>query len=198
MERNEKVNVTVAVVLLGVVCGMVGLAFAAVPLYKLFCSVTGFAGTTQRATAADVPTAVKNAKVVVTFDTNVDSNLDWSFRPVQHSLTLKVGEEGLALFHAKNNGTTAVTGTASFNVTPYKIAAYFNKVQCFCFTEQTLQPGQEADMPVQFYVDPKILTDQDTKEVHNIVLSYTFHRSLDQSPAKKTSAVVRDSGKSGS
>ena len=191
MAAAKKRNVLVAVVLGSVVCGMVGLAFAAVPLYKLFCSLTGVSGTTRRVAAADAPKMVDGPKITVSFDSNVAGDLDWRFRPEQRSVAVKPGEQAIAFYSAENLSAQPVTGTASFNVTPYKAAIYFNKIQCFCFTKQTLGAGQKADMTVQFYVDPKILTDPNTKEVRNITLSYTMYRSPDQSDARKTSALDR-------
>lgn len=191
-------NLRTAVALFAVVGGMVGLSYAAVPLYQLFCQVTGFAGTTQVGDAKDMPKAVSNERVTVTFDANVARNLNWRFRPEQSKMVLRAGEPALAFFSATNDESKPVTGTASFNVTPYKAGIYFTKVECFCFTEQTLQPGQQVDMPVQFYVDPEIFTDPDTKEVHDIVLSYTFHRAADAASSdQKTSAVAKGDKRSG-
>jgi cytochrome c oxidase assembly protein subunit 11 len=159
------------------VAAMVGLAFAAVPLYRLFCQVTGFGGTTmrvdERVAAAVTPVAGKS--ISIRFDANVSRNLLWQFRPVQTQRTVAIGARNMALYRAKNPTTRPLTGTATFNVTPAQAGQYFSKVQCFCFTEQTLQPGQEMQMPVIFFVDPRILEDPATRDISEITLSYTFN-----------------------
>lgn len=190
--RNTR-NLRTAFALFGVAAGMVGLAYAAVPLYQLFCQVTGFGGTTQVGTAdmPAVPAAVAGKTVTVSFDANVARNLNWRFRPEQRSVTVHPGEQTLAFYSARNDEGKPVTGTASFNVTPNKAGIYFIKVECFCFTEQTLQPDQRVDMPVQFYIDPDLFTDPNTRDVRDIVLSYTFHRAADPAPDhQKTSAAT--------
>lgn len=169
--------------LFAVVVAMVGLAFASVPLYSLFCRVTGFGGTTQRAEAA--PGAVHDGPaagrvVTIRFNADVNGTLPWRFRPNQHDVKLVLGEQGFASYTAQNRGATPVTGTAVFNVTPDKAGLYFNKIQCFCFTEQTLEPGQSVDMPVVFFVDPAMATDPDLVDVGTITLSYTFFRASRQ------------------
>ncbi|WP_126172372.1 cytochrome c oxidase assembly protein [Altericroceibacterium xinjiangense] len=175
-------NGRVALILLAVAAGMLALGFASVPLYRLFCQVTGFGGTTQRATLAESVTAEKLAQsaggrtISVRFDGNVSAGMPWTFGPEQVTQTVAIGRRNMALFSAKNNSSVPVTGTASFNVEPEQAGPYFNKIQCFCFTEQTLQPGQAVDMPVIYYVDPKALDDPDMKGVEQITLSYTFHR----------------------
>jgi len=163
-----------ALALTGVVAGMGGAAFAAVPAYRLFCAVTGFGGTTQRADA--VPLAVGERIVKIRFDANTDRALPWHFRPKQREVAVRVGEEGLAFYRAENLSDDVVMGQAGFNVTPLKAGKYFNKVQCFCFNEQVLQPGQAVDMPVTFFVDPAIAEDPDLDDVTTITLSYTFFR----------------------
>jgi len=168
-------NVRTGVVLTGIVAGMVGLSFASVPLYRLFCQVTGYGGTTQIAAAA--PGAVSERVIKVRFNADTAPDLPWSFKPVQREITLKVGESGLAYYRARNLATEAVTGTSTFNVTPLKAGRYFSKVQCFCFNEQRLEAGQELDMAVSFFVDPEILTDRNLDEVKTITLSYTFFRA---------------------
>ncbi|MEQ8807021.1 MAG: cytochrome c oxidase assembly protein [Rhodospirillales bacterium] len=189
--RNSN-NRRTALALFAVVGGMVGLSYASVPLYQLFCQVTGYGGTTQVSDATKaVPAAMQGKTVTIAFDANVARDLNWEFRPEQRRVTLHAGEQALAFYSAKNNDSRPVTGTASFNVTPYKAGIYFTKIDCFCFTEQTLQPGEQVDMPVQFYVDPEFFTDTNTKDVREIVLSYTFHRAADAAPAvQKTSAVA--------
>ncbi|MEO0618833.1 MAG: cytochrome c oxidase assembly protein [Pseudomonadota bacterium] len=151
---------------------MIALSFAAVPLYQLFCQVTGFGGTTQRVEANDGP--VVDRMISVRFDANTSQGLKWKFRPVQHTLELKLGENKLAFYRASNPTDRPIKGTASFNVTPEIAGAYFAKIECFCFTEQTLTPGQSVDMPVSFYIDPEILDDPDARNIREITLSYTF------------------------
>ena len=168
---NRKIAVA-CVVLVG--C-MVGMAYASVPLYRLFCQVTGYAGTTQRAEApAD---RVLDRQISVRFDSNVNNGLAWEFKPVQREVELKVGQEMLAFYRAKNVASEPVTGTAMFNVTPVGAGAYFNKIECFCFTEQVLQPGETVQMPVTFFVDPEIVNDPDAQYVEAITLSYTFYET---------------------
>jgi cytochrome c oxidase assembly protein subunit 11 len=156
------------------VAAMVGLAFASVPLYRLFCQVTGFAGTTQRADAAAVPGAV-NLMISVRFDANHSPALPWQFAPVQTHRRVAIGARNIALYTARNLSDRPVTGTATFNVTPSQAGQYFTKIQCFCFTEQRLAPGQEVSMPVVFFVDPAILDDPDARDISEITLSYTFY-----------------------
>ena len=158
---------------LGVVF-MVGLAFASVPLYRLFCQVTGFGGTTQMAIGSQAPGPVGRL-ISVRFDANVSPALGWEFRPVDTTRRVAIGARNIALYRARNTGSTPITGTATFNVSPSQAGAYFVKIQCFCFTEQTLQPGQEVSMPVIFYVDPAILENPDTRDISEITLSYTFY-----------------------
>lgn len=173
--------------LVGVVVTMGALAWAAVPFYDWFCRTTGFAGTTQVSSAA--PDNVLDEVIRVRFDANVDKNLDWTFRPMQTRMELKIGENGLAFYEAINNSDEPITGTASYNVAPEVAGYYFDKIECFCFTEQTLQPGERIEMPVSFYIDPEIVGDRDAGWVRDITLSYTFHRTepkraaLDSAPA---------------
>ena len=168
-------NRILLVSLLGLVAGMVGLAYASVPLYTLFCQVTGFGGTTQRAEAA--PGVALDRTVKVRFNADVNAALPWSFHPNQREVTLKIGETYIASYRALNRSDTATVGTAVYNVTPEKAGAYFNKIECFCFTEQVLHPGEEVDMPVAFFVDPAIATDPKMEDVTTITLSYTFFRA---------------------
>lgn len=151
---------------------MLGMAFAAVPLYSMFCRVTGFSGTTQRATAPSHVTL--DERLIVRFDGNVAPGLAWKFEPVKRSMIVRIGENRIAHFHATNISNKTLTGQAAFNVAPDAVGAYFNKLACFCFTEQTLKPGQSVDMPVQFYVDPAFVKDRATRDVSQITLSYTF------------------------
>ncbi len=154
------------------ICFMTGLAWASVPLYRLFCQVTGLNGTTQRGERA--PGAV-GTTVRVSFDANVSPKLPWTFKPEQASETVDVGARDMVFFTATNRSAKPVTGTATFNVTPAQAGKYFTKIQCFCFNEQTLQPGETARMPVIFFVDPKMLRDPDAQAVETITLSYTFY-----------------------
>jgi cytochrome c oxidase assembly protein subunit 11 len=151
---------------------MLGLAFAAVPLYRMFCEATGFAGTTQRADRA--PGAVAG-QVKVQFDANVHPGLPWRFEPEQTSVEVAPGAQTKIFYRAQNLSARAIVGQAVYNVSPDTVGKYFKKIQCFCFSEQTLQPGQKVDMPVVFFVDPAIEKDPDTKDVHEITLSYTFY-----------------------
>ena len=164
-------NVVVVAVSVVTVAAMVALSFAAVPLYRLFCQVTGFAGTTQ--VAASAPGAVGSKVVTVRFDANVAPGLAWQFvapKPVE----VRLGQERLVAFTATNISNEPLLGTATFNVTPLQIGKYFNKIQCFCFTEQLLLPGESKEFPVSFFVDPSIIEDDDGKDVTAITLSYTF------------------------
>jgi len=154
------------------ICFMTGLAWASVPLYRLFCQVTGLNGTTQRGLTAPGAT---DRQVRVDFDANVSPKLPWRFRPEHPSDTVSVGARDMAFFTATNTSNRPITGTATFNVTPAQAGKYFTKIQCFCFTQQTLQPGETARMPVIFYVDPKMLADPDAADVETITLSYTFY-----------------------
>lgn len=177
-----------ALILAGTVAGMLGLTYASVPLYDLFCRVTGYAGTTQRADAESAPTqAVSDRVFTVQFDANTASGLPWTFQPEQRSVTVRAGEQKLVFYKARNNSSRPVTGRATFNVTPDKSGQYFVKIACFCFDEQTLQPGQEVDMPVTFYVDPALLQDRNLDEVKTITLSYTFFR--DQNDETQSSSL---------
>lgn len=174
-ENRVGSNRAVAFGAAAVVVGMLGLSYAAVPLYRIFCQVTGFGGTTQQVEAAS--DEVLDQKIIVRFDSNVAKGLNWEFKPVQRTVEIKIGETALAFYKARNTSDKPVTGTASFNVTPEVAGSYFSKIECFCFTEQLLQPGQEIDMPVQFFVDPEITRDVSTRDIKEITLSYTFHQT---------------------
>ncbi len=167
-------NGRMALGLAAVAAVMVGLSFAAVPLYRIFCQKTGWAGTPQR--AASAPEAIAPETVTVRFDANVTLGLPWIFEPVLPEVTLHVGENKLAFFRAVNLSKETVTGSAVFNVSPDIMGQYFTKVQCFCFTEQTLKPGEAVEMPVSFFIDPAILNDRDAKTVRDMTLSYTFYK----------------------
>ncbi len=159
---------TVAVVLV-----MGGLAWASVPFYRWFCQVTGFGGTP--AVAAAGPGQMLDRTVTIRFDGSLERGMPWHFRPLTRELTLRIGETGLVFYEAFNPTSRAVAGTASFNVVPYDAGGYFTKIQCFCFEEQILQPGERVEMPVSFFVDPAMVEDRDAKHVRHITLSYTFH-----------------------
>jgi cytochrome c oxidase assembly protein subunit 11 len=176
-----------AMILAGIVFAMIGASFASVPLYRLFCAATGFEGTTQRADAA--PKTAAKAFVTVRFDATTASDLDWVFEPLQPEVRLHPGEEKTIAYRAVNKSKEPITGTATFNVTPFKAGIYFNKIQCFCFSEQHLEPGQSADLAVQFFVDPDILTDPDTRDVDTITLSYTMFRAKNQPVASSSVAA---------
>ena len=157
------------------VAAMVGLAFASVPLYRLFCQVTGFGGTPLRAEEVAPSMKATGKLVSVRFDANTNSALPWRFKAEEPSKRVAVGARNMAFYTAKNLSDVPVTGTATFNVTPTQAGQYFTKIQCFCFTEQTLKPGEEVRMPVIFFVDPKILEDPDASRIDEITLSYTFY-----------------------
>jgi cytochrome c oxidase assembly protein subunit 11 len=185
IDAAKRRNARTGVVLTGIVAGMIGLSFASVPLYRLFCQVTGFGGTTQVAEAA--PGAVAERVIKVRFNADTAPGLPWAFKPVQREIALRIGESGLAYFRARNLADKAVTGTSTFNVTPLKAGQYFSKVQCFCFDEQRLEAGQELDMAVSFFVDPEIMTDRNLDDVKTITLSYTFFRA----PGDQQAEVAR-------
>jgi cytochrome c oxidase assembly protein subunit 11 len=161
---------------------MLGLGYASVPLYRLFCQVTGFGGTTMSATESDAVRAAAAAtgqKISIRFDATTAMGMPWTFRPTQATDTVTIGERDIATYTARNDSAQAITGMATFNVEPEQAGKYFNKIQCFCFTEQTLLPGQEVTMPVLYFVDPAMLDDPNMKGVEQITLSYTFHRAED-------------------
>ncbi len=158
----------------GVVAIMAGMGWAAVPLYDLFCRVTGYGGTTQVGSGSD---RVLDQTVRVRFDASIARDFPWEFRPVQRTMDIRLGEVGLAFYEAYNPTDEPIAGTASYNVTPYDAGLYFTKIDCFCFQYQVLRPGERVEMPVTFYVDPDMLDDRDARDTHTITLSYTFHRT---------------------
>ncbi|WP_136634724.1 cytochrome c oxidase assembly protein [Pseudooceanicola onchidii] len=160
---------------LGVVFVMGSLGFASVPLYDLFCRVTGFGGVTQEAEAGS--DTILDRTIKIRFDATVDSGMAWSFKPVQRQMEVQIGETGLAFYEAHNPTDRVIAGTASYNVFPYEAGGYFTKIECFCFTEQVLQPGETVQMPVTFYVDPEMVEDRDAKHVQTITLGYTFYET---------------------
>lgn len=175
-------NVRAVVLSAATVAAMIGLTYASVPLYRLFCQVTGYGGTVQRAEAA--PKQSLDRAVSVRFDANTSGKLDWTFHPLQNTQKVKLGEQTMAYYEAVNHSAETVTGSAVFNVSPPQAGAYFNKIQCFCFTEQTLKPGEKIEMPVTFFVDPDMLKDPDAAGIDEITLSYTMY------PVDKPKAVT--------
>jgi len=175
---NARRHGTTAILLFAVVAGMVGLSFASVPLYRLFCAATGYEGTTQRAAAA--PHDVSQAVITVRFNTEIANDLRWEFRPLVEQVRVHPGERQEVFFRAVNRSGVGVTAQATFNVTPAKSGIYFDKLQCFCFNAQYLAPGESKDMGVVFFVDPDMLKDPDTSDVHTITLSYSMFKAADQ------------------
>lgn len=184
-QKKDRANGVIVVSCLAFVAGMTGMAYAAVPLYDMFCRVTGYNGTTKRVEqASDV---ILDRKIKVTFDANTASDLPWDFKPVQREIELKIGETVQIEFEATNMAKKPTTGQAVFNVTPMSAGAYFNKVECFCFTETTLQPGEDMKMPVVFFVDPEIVKAVETKGINTLTLSYTFYA---RQPSKPVAALT--------
>ena len=176
---DRRRNRRIAALLVAVPVAMAALAWASVPLYRLFCQVTGFGGTPG--IAAEAPEAAADApSIEIRFNADIAPDLDWRFGPVERSVTVRLGEPALAFYRARNLGDEPATGAAVFNVTPLKAGRYFSKIDCFCFTEQRLGPGESADMPVSFFVDPEIARDPNVSDVGTITLSYTFFRSEDE------------------
>lgn len=179
-EAMNRRNARVGAIAFAGALAMLGLGYAAVPLYQMFCQVTGFGGTTQVASEDDAAraAAIATGKTMsIRFDASTAAGLPWVFSPVNPTQTVVIGQRDIATYTARNEGSQAITGAATFNVTPVQAGQYFNKIQCFCFTEQTLAPGQEVTMPVLYYVDPAMLDDPNMAGVQQITLSYTFHRT---------------------
>ena len=178
----DRRNLRVGLLAFAGALAMLGLGYASVPLYRLFCQVTGFGGTTMQATESDAARAARLATgqtISIRFDATTAMGMPWTFRPSQATDTITIGERDIATYVARNDSDQPITGMATFNVEPEQAGKYFNKIQCFCFTEQTLAPGQEVTMPVLYYVDPAALEDPNMKGVEQITLSYTFHRAKD-------------------
>lgn len=184
--RGQKIT---AFALTGVVAGMLAMTYAAVPLYRLFCQVTGYGGTTQ--VASEAPREVLDRSVTVRFNADIATGLPWKFEPMQRDMTVQVGETGLAFYRAQNMTDRPIVGMATFNVTPDKAGQYFNKIHCFCFDQQRLEPGQSVDMPVTFFVDPSMAKDRGMNDVYYITLSYTFF-PVDDGDIKNRTAELRD------
>ena len=191
-QRRRRNGATV-LLLISVIAGMVGLSFASVPLYRLFCAATGFGGTTQRAEAT--PERIASGLVEVRFDAQTAPGLDWEFRPLKEEIAVHPGEQREVFFRAVNHSAAPVTARAIYNVTPAKAGIYFDKLQCFCFNNQTLAPGQSVDMGVVFFVDPDMLTDPGTSDVRSITLSYTMFRAPEKA-APTASAAPQSSAPS--
>ncbi|WP_413818588.1 cytochrome c oxidase assembly protein [Shinella sp.] len=189
-EKSGMGNGAVVAMCCSFVIGMAGMAYAAVPLYEMFCKVTGYGGTTQRVEqASDI---ILDKTIKVRFDANVGPGLAWSFEPVQREVEMKIGETVQIMYRARNMASKPTTGQATFNVTPQAAGAYFNKVQCFCFTETTLKPGEELIMPVVFFVDPEIVKPVETKGIHTITLSYTFYPHEATKPVVSSADIKTD------
>ena len=188
-EQQKLGNGTVVAVCMTFVVAMAGMAYAAVPLYEMFCKVTGYGGTTQR--VEQMSETILDRTMKVRFDANTGNGLPWQFKPVQREVELKIGETVEIRYTAKNMSSRPVTGQATFNVTPQSAGAYFNKVQCFCFTETTLQPGEEMEMPVVFFIDPAIVEPLETKNINTITLSYTFYPHEAQKPVAAVSEKAK-------
>ena len=181
---QNRSNTNVVAMCVGMVLGMGGLAYASVPLYELFCQVTGYGGTTQRAELSDAIDVI-DRKINVRFDANTASSLDWEFAPEKREVSLNVGETMVVNYVAKNLSDEPIVGMASFNVTPQATGVFFNKVECFCFTDTYIEPGGELVMPVMFYVDPDLDKEETMKGLNTITLSYTFYES-DTTPEEMT------------
>ena len=190
--RSARRDVVVGFLCGGLVAAMVGLSFAAVPLYSWFCRTTGYGGTTQVATAA--PTHMSDRKIRVRFDSNVSAGLPWKFEPERRTIEVRLGEVVTVYYTVTNEAARATAGQAGYNVSPSTVGIYFEKINCFCFTEQTMKPGETRNMAVVFYVDPKLAEDSEQDGVNLITLSYTFYpaRTPDQTAAESTAQ-----GKSG-
>lgn len=174
MTRGQGNN-RIAAMLVGVVVTMGALAWAAVPFYNWFCRVTGYGGTPN--TSLTESAEILDESVTVRFDANTAPDMPWKFHPMQNEVTLRIGETGMAFYEAYNPTDRPIAGTASYNVAPDLAGYYFTKIQCFCFTEQVLQPGERVEMPVIFYVDPEIVSDRDAGQIRDITLSYTFYET---------------------
>lgn len=172
--RPHKSNRKVVMSLSITAVAMLGLGFASKPLYDTFCRVTGYGGTTR--VAEQMSDTVSDREIKIRFDANVASNLGWTFKPEETAFTVKLGQNALAYYQATNDTKYPIVGTASYNVSPIKAAPYFSKLECFCFTEQRLEPGESVSMPVLFFVDPEMENDKRLDEIKTITLSYTFHR----------------------
>lgn len=183
-------NRRVVLVCVAVVAGMLGLSYASVPLYDLFCRVTGYGGTTQRADRLADTTLTRT--MTVRFDANVGGGLPWAFAPVSEPQTLPIGENGLAFYRVTNTSDRPIVGTATYNVAPEQAGVYFNKLECFCFTEQRLEPGESMEMPVSYFIDPEIAKDADASRLSTVTLSYTFYEVKKPATAASANGKLKD------
>lgn len=190
-QARKRRHSVLALSLAGFVAGMVGLSFAAVPLYQMFCQATGYGGVPRKADAG--PDTILDRTMRIRFDANVAKGMPWTFAPVEHLIEVKIGETVLAFFKATNDTDRPVSGTATFNVVPEAAGRYFAKIECFCFKQQTLAANTSVEMPVTFFVDPKIVEDEDTKNITEITLSYTFYRD-DREPGLAAAPQGNSSG----
>ncbi len=190
-KRQIRRDVVIAACCGVVAASMVGAAFASVPLYNWFCRTTGFAGTTQVSRAA--PSHVLGRTIKVRFDSNVAPSLPWKFEPEQNEITLRIGEVATVHYKVVNEAARTITAQASYNVSPPTVGAYFNKINCFCFTQQTMKPGETREMTVVFYVDPSIAKDHDQDVLNTITLSYTFYRLREPAQPVAETAVTKSS-----
>ncbi|MBL4600281.1 MAG: cytochrome c oxidase assembly protein [Rhizobiaceae bacterium] len=188
-QKASASNLRVGAICLGLVFGMGGMAYAAVPLYKIFCQVTGFGGTTQRADDME-GIEILDREITVIFDANMTSGLDWNFKPVQRRVKVKLGELTKISYMAENLTDKTLTGTATFNVTPQAMGAYFNKIECFCFTDTRIEPHGKLDMPVVFFIDPDMDQEAILKSIESITLSYTFFQTQSDTPGQETPKQV--------
>lgn len=190
-KTKSSANMRIVVACSAFVASMIGVSYAAVPLYQLFCQVTGYGGTTQR--VEQMSETILDRTIKVRFDANVAGGLPWDFKPVEREVELRIGETIQIGYTAENTSNQPTFGQATFNVTPMAAGAYFNKIQCFCFTETELKPGEILDMPVVFFVDPAIVDDLDAKDVSTITLSYTFFPHASEKPVAAVEEPVQDS-----
>jgi len=174
LSNSNKKNTKSLIIVTAIIFTMIGLTFASVPLYRIFCQVTGWGGTTQRIEKNTSETY--NRVMTVKFNADINRKVPWIFKPKQHEVKVKVGEEALIYYYAENKSDKIVTGRSIHNVTPLKAGQYFIKTQCFCFSDQTLKPGEKVDMPVSFYIDPSIMEDRSMDDINTITLSYTFFK----------------------
>ena len=188
-DPNAKRKLWTAGIAAAAVLGMTGMAFAAVPLYRAFCQITGYGGTTQEATAA--PDHVLERRIEVRFDANTAPDLPVEFAPKQNHETLRIGETGLAFYTIRNLSDQPIVARATYNVTPHVAGQYFAKLECFCFRDQTIAPGASADLPVVFFVDPELVDDPDTRDIQTLTLSYTFFRSTDPASGERANLNQR-------
>lgn len=192
MSKTEEKNKQLLWSLCAIVVGMAGLAYASVPLYDLFCRVTGFGGTTQ--VADSVPDTILDREVKVLFNTDVQPNLPWTFEAAQRETTVRIGESKLVFFSATNTSKKPVVGTSIYNVSPPKAGVYFNKVECFCFEEQLIEPGETIRFPVSFFIDPEMVDDRNLNRVNTITLSYTFFKAKTDANIETSMVVTPGQG----